>query len=395
MSSRLLIGLDSLAAPRTGIGYYTEHLISELMASEREYRIEGVFQGRLLDAQAMSALIDQPESIGPSGNPDEGGGNSLKRRLISGLKPVIRSIPGAYQARQYVRNVRFRRGLGGIENCLYHEPNYIPLEIPCPTVLTVHDMSHLRHPEYHPRERVAYLDKYLPGAVRSASHIITVSEFTRRELCHFFPEAEGKTTAIHLGVDDIFRTRGAAETKQVLADWGLEHGGYIFSAATLEPRKNLAGLVRAYSSLPSALKRAFPLVLAGGEGWKNHELKSLLARQDNKDHRIILTGRLPRSSLATLMSGARLFVYPSFYEGFGLPIAEARASGVPVMTSDRGATKEVAGKDALLIDPEDFGDALQEALDSEIRPVEVYRYSWADTARKTAEIYRRVFAGKA
>ncbi|MGF2735327.1 glycosyltransferase family 4 protein [Marinobacter sp. DUT-1] len=392
MSSRLLIGLDSLVAPRTGIGYYTEHLISELMASGCTYRIEGIFHGRLLDINEMSALIDQPESIGPPGNSGEGGENSLKRRLVSGLKPVIRSIPGAYQARQYLRNVRFRRGLGDTENCLYHEPNYIPLDVPCPTVLTVHDMSHIRHPEYHPRERVAYLNKYLPGAVRNARHIITVSEFTRRELCHFFPEAESKTTAIHLGVDDIFRVRSAAETENVLAEWGLEHGGYIFSAATLEPRKNLAGLVRAYSSLPSALKRAFPLVLAGGEGWKNQELKSLLARQDNKDCRIILTGRLPRSSLAALMSGARLFVYPSFYEGFGLPIAEARASGVPVMTSDRGATKEVAGKDAALIDPEDFGDALQKALDTEARPIEVYRYSWADTARKTAEIYRCAFA---
>lgn len=375
---KVLVRLDSLIFPRTGIGYYTEHLIRELFVIPN-ISLCGLYQTRRISEVDLLPLLED--------NRD----NREKPGLIGQFRTSIRGVPGAYRTRQVLLDWRAAQQAKTLHADLYHEPSFIPVCFGGPLILTVHDLSHWRHPQYHPTERVDFLTRYLPRAVERASSIITVSEFARQEFCELFPEASERTCAVHNGVDEDFHPRSVDKTHGTLSQWKLTHGSYILSVATLEPRKNLTGLVHAYKSLPQHIRRDTPLVLAGGKGWKNRELNKLLAAL-GKDSRVILTGRVPRADLANLVSGAKLFAYPSFYEGFGLPIAEARASGIPVLTSDRGAMKEVAGDDAFLVDPDsNFADELQTALEwAETHQVEPYRYSWTDTAKKTVEVYRKV-----
>lgn len=377
----LLIRLDSLVHPRAGIGYYTENLVRTLTQKHPDLKVTGYYRGQILEGDALQALLDD---TGPAGN----AGSALSLPLGVRLKSWLRAVPGAYPARQAWVDWRSRPLVKAVGADLYHEPNYIPMPFDGPTVITVHDVSHIRCPEYHPRERVAYLNRYLPPALEKADQIITVSEFVRSELIDLYPQYAHKITAIHLGVEDIFHPRSADETTSVLQKWGLAHGEYLFSSATLEPRKNLAGLVKAYQMLPDAIKAKTPLVLAGGKGWKNQELEQLVTRAASGAGKVVLTGRVSRLDLAHLMAGCKLLAFPSFYEGFGLPIAEARASGVPVLTSNRGAMKEVAGEGAILVNPEEFSGALEAALSGSITHHESpMRYSWAKTAVLTKGVY--------
>lgn len=371
---KVLIRLDSLASPRTGIGYYTEYLTRELLTSPL-LSVKGVFNGCLLEGEAFQPLLDDP---------GDAAGDRSARHLARQLAPLLRSMPGAYPLRQYYRDIRARRAVPAID--LYHEPNFIPFRFAGNTVVTVHDLSHLRHPEYHPVQRVRFLRRYLPGAIKKASAVITDSHFSASEIAYYFPETEGKVYPVHLGVEKTLARQSDDKIREVLSRYSLPVKSYILSIATLEPRKNIAGLVRAYHQLPSSLQAELPLVLVGGGGWQNDELRALL-REHSGAGKIILTGRVARGDLAGLLSGARLFAYPSFYEGFGLPIAEARACGTPVLTTNYGAMAEVAGKHAFLVHPDQLAEGLSAALTSMPDEVEPFRYSWADTASGTIAVY--------
>lgn len=372
----VVIRLDSLVAPRTGIGYYTENL-TRAMLEQPTVAISGVFNGQRVEGEALQALlVDQGDARSANG-----------RGLLTRVKPWLRSIPGAYPLRQYVRDRRSAQSAIGGD--VYHEPNFIPFPFTGKTVLTIHDLSHLRHPEYHPPERVRFLERYLPKAIHNAGAIIADSQFTANEISEYFPSSGDKIVPIHLGVEEALATEDSETVRSVLAHYNLPFKSYILSIATLEPRKNLAGLVRAYRKLPSALQAELPLVLVGGAGWKNEELQALLKEQATVG-RVILIGRVPRRDLASLLCGARLFAYPSFYEGFGLPIAEARACGTPVLTTNYGAMAEVAGGQACLVHPDDLPEGLHQALLHLPESITPFRYSWQQTARQTLAVYESV-----
>ncbi|NWO04420.1 MAG: glycosyltransferase family 4 protein [Alteromonadaceae bacterium] len=376
----ILIRLDSLAAPRTGIGYYTEHLTRALLDMP-EVNVSGIFGRRLISQrEALRELLAEPsESVA--------GGSA---RILGKIRPWVRAVPGVYPLRKWVcdkQATRSAESIGGM--ALYHEPNFIPFPFSGQTVLTVHDLSHLRYPQFHPAERVRFLNRYLPSAIERASAIITVSRFTADEVVRFFPDAAGKVVPVHLGVEGSLVMQDEPQAIGTLNQYGLPYKGYLLSVATMEPRKNLAGLVRAYWRLPASLQERWPLVLVGGGGWKNGELTSLLAENSGAGTVRVL-GRVPRGHLAGLLSGARLFAYPSFYEGFGLPIAEARACGTPVLTTNYGAMAEVAGDQAALVNPDELADGLKKALCDMPETVEPFRYSWQDTARETVNVYSQV-----
>ncbi|WP_417500941.1 glycosyltransferase family 4 protein [Marinobacter sp.] len=375
----VVIRLDSLVAPRTGIGYYTEHLTRALL-EQTKVSISGVFDGQRVDGAELQALLADPGETSALSAPG----------FVARLKPWLRSVPGAYPLRQYFRDRRSTRAAVGAE--IYHEPNFVPFPFSGKTVLTIHDLSHLRHPEYHPPERVRFLERYLPVAVNSAAAIIADSRFTADEISEYFPNAENKVFPVHLGVEESLAQEEAETVRSVLSHYGLPFKSYILSIATLEPRKNLAGLVRAYRKLPSAIQAEMPLVLVGGAGWKNDELQALLKEQSTKG-RVMLIGRVPRRDLASLLCGARLFAYPSFYEGFGLPIAEARACGTPILTTSYGAMAEVAGDQACLVHPDELPEGLHQALLTLPESVEPFRYCWQETARQTLTVYEA--AGRA
>ncbi|MBU2954456.1 glycosyltransferase family 4 protein [Marinobacter sp. F3R08] len=378
---RVVLRLDSLDHPRTGIGYYTEHLCREL-GRLPGVDVKGVLRGQLIEGGALEQLLDEEGG--------QAGGSGSASGLLNRWKPFLRSVPGAYPLRQWVRDQRASRAVSGLGECLYHEPNFVPFRFSGPLIVTVHDLSHLRYPEYHPAGRVRFLNKQLPGALDRADLVITDSEFIQSEICSFFPDVARKVVPVHLGVEEDLRQLEASEAQQVLSRFGLDYKGYILSVATLEPRKNLVGLVEAYDRLPERFKNDYPLVLVGGSGWDSDRLYRIVESVGQRGGKVILAGRVPRADLAGLISGARLFAYPSFYEGFGLPIAEARACGTPVLTSDFGAMAEVAGKQAFLADLGNLSGSLEEALATMPDRLPPYRFSWKTTAEKTLSAYQSV-----
>lgn len=283
---------------------------------------------------------------------------------------------------------------------LFHGTDMLAPPIPQPTVVTIHDLSILLYPEHHTRLNRLHLRWALPRVARRAAAIIAVSEATRRDL---IAQLEVPAERVHVapnGVDHRrFFPRYRPEARQRA---GLMLGiepPYILALGTLEPRKNLPALLRAYARLGRDVPR---LVLAGARGWGEGALFKLV-KELGLQERVRFTGYVPEAVLPDLYAGARLFVYPSLYEGFGLPVLEALASGAPVITSNTSSLPEVAGDAALLVDPtsvDELTRVMRRVLDSkqlrdELRtkgPKQAAKFSWERTARQTLAIYASVLA---
>ena len=242
-----------------------------------------------------------------------------------------------------------------------------PLGSRPPAVVTVHDLAVFRHPEAFPRWTRTYGRLVVPHMIRAARRVIAVSEFTRRELVEVLRVPEERIRVIPNAVDAEFRPDGPAA-----------EGDYVLAVGTLEPRKNLERLGEA------ARLAGLELRVVGARGWGGVSANG---------HWL---GELPDDELARLYRGARCFAYPSLYEGFGIPILEAMACGAPVVTSVGGATEEVAGGAAVLVDPRDpagIARGIEEAAArrDELRRLGLERArlaNWASVAAQTVEVYR-------
>jgi glycosyltransferase involved in cell wall biosynthesis len=374
---RIALSTSSLIRPLTGIGQYTLHVARALNA-EADLDMQ-YFYGYEWSDRA------EPREI---------------PHLAILKKWFKRLLPKPYEVSRAIQQSRFNTGVHARRPQLYHEPNFLPFNFDGPTVLTVHDLSYLRYPETHPDLRVRIMSKLLPPAIEKASHLLADSEFTRQEVMREFSVAADRISTTLLGVSAQFVPRDQRSCEAVLQRHGLRYGGFVLTVGTLEPRKNLLQVIRAYVGLPPRLARQYPLVIVGGKGWKSEgtdsELNALLA-----DGRARHLGYLPAAELPIIYSAARIFVYPSLYEGFGLPAAEAMASGVPVIVSDRASLPEVVGDAGITVAPDDI-DGMREAL-LELSEDDVERrrratmgieqagnFSWARCGRQTAAVYRRV-----
>jgi alpha-1,3-rhamnosyl/mannosyltransferase len=221
-------------------------------------------------------------------------------------------------------------------------------------VATVHDLSIYRFPETHPSARRRYFELAFERSLRRADALITDSEAVRQELIADFSVPPERVTAIHLGVDATFHPRTANELRPTLSRHGLQPDGYLLSVATIEPRKKLDRLIAAYGELPETLRRRYPLVLTGAPGWLDGPIRAAIERGRSAGWLRFL-GYVPEAELPLVYAGARALAMISVYEGFGLPVLEAMASGVPVLTSNLSCLPEVAGGAALLVDPDDVG----------------------------------------
>jgi glycosyltransferase involved in cell wall biosynthesis len=279
---------------------------------------------------------------------------------------------------------------------LYHETTSFPAAVKgVPVVHTVYDLSLLKHREKHPRERVMLFDFFFKRRLPYATHVLTISEFMRQELLEELKLPEDRVTAAPLAPEAVFHPRTPEQVEQVLsqAGWPSE---YLLFVGTLEPRKNLPLLIQALAQA----KTQIPLILAGWQGWGEADWERELERL-NLRNRVVCTGYVDEETLACLYSGAAAFIYPSWYEGFGLPVLEAMACGCPVICSNTSSLPEVAGNAALLIDPRDaegLAHALDELLgDSALRQslsergrMRAMEYSWENTAMKTLEVFDKV-----
>ncbi len=264
------------------------------------------------------------------------------------------------------------------------------------TVLTVHDLIYILFPEYHLPMNYHFLRLMMPRFARRAGAIIAISECTRWDLVRLWQIPEEKIHVIHEGIDARFRPPAGSHTAaRVRASYGLPDRFALY-VGTIEPRKNLPALLDAWQRLRSPC----PLVIAGKKGWLYEETFARVEALGLSD-RVIFTGFVPDKDLPALYGAADVFVFPSLYEGFGLPVLEAMACGTPVVTTTGGSLPEVAGDAALLVDPTDV-DALTDALghllhDRALRDecrerglARARAFTWERTARETRDVYRRL-----
>jgi glycosyltransferase involved in cell wall biosynthesis len=235
----------------------------------------------------------------------------------------------------------------------------LPLRCPLPAVVTVHDLTALLYPETHTLKVRWSLLPFLGRSLAAARRVAAISEATARDLAFHFPEAAARVRVVGAGVEPAFRPASEDEVAAIRAELGAPEG-YVFYAGTLEPRKNIGALLDAWQALRAEDEEGTPpLVLAGGRGWGS---RALLRRIEAlRGEGVVHLGRVERARLVRLFQGARVFAYPSLYEGFGLPPLEAMACGVPVVAGDSSSLPEVVGDAGLLVPARDRG-ALRDAL---------------------------------
>lgn len=287
-----------------------------------------------------------------------------------------------------------RRGLD-----LFHSPHYtLPFRLPCPSVVTVHDLIHLLYREYLPHPLARYYAQFMIGrAVREAGAIITVSRSSREDIDRFFPGAGRTIHVIPNGIDESLAPRPLPEVREWLAGSLDLKGNYLLFVGNPKKHKNLELLLRAFARLQTSYPN-LDLVIVGGSD-DQHVTLSDRARSLEIESRTRFFGNVDPETLALLYSAATVFVFPSFYEGFGLPPLEAMACGAPVAASHSSSIPEVLGPAAVYFSPDSVDSlmtALCDLLDNPRKRDRMIRtgktrarlFNWEDTARKTMEVYR-------
>jgi glycosyltransferase involved in cell wall biosynthesis len=272
-----------------------------------------------------------------------------------------------------------------------------PLAAACPTVVTVHDLSFLRFPDAFRRPNRAYLSALTRLSARRATRVIVGAESTRRDVIELCGVQPARVVTVPYGVTDAFAPAARAEVEEFRRRKGLPDQ-FILFLGTLEPRKNIGRLIEAYAALRERIASPPALVIAGGKGWFYENLFSQVSRL-GLGADVLFTGYVPGEELVWWYRSALMFVFPSLFEGFGLPVLEALACGTPTITSNLSSLPEVAGNAALLVDPYDT-EGLVRAMVSLLNEPELRaelskagvrqaeQFPWSRTARETAAVYR-------
>lgn len=375
-----------LLTPKTGIGTYTQELFDALRHMPHAPKVHLIY--------GVHWFLRLRKKFASKGNHAPPASHATAYQQIRWLPEALK---------QMVKQATVWGELTLRNPQLYHATNYTAPDMDCPLVTTVHDLSFLRYPQTHPTARNEWLHQYLPSTLARSARIITVSDFTRRELIQLTAVEPDKIRVVHEGVSPRFRQMAVEQTAPVLEKYALEPGRYILSVGTIEPRKNLSLLIQAYEMLPASVRRKWPLAVVGLRGWKADSLGKQLDRLARKGD-LRLPGYVPDQDLPSLYAGAGLFVYPSLYEGFGLPPL-AMASGVATIVSERASLPEVVGPAGILVPPHDSRKLRDSMLllieDPEQRRrlghkglQRAARFSWPNCAHQTMNVYREAM-GKA
>ncbi len=328
---KVILSTDSIRYPLTGVGRYTSELARRLPQSA------GIEALAFLHGRKLTDSIPEPG------------------RLRERFSPLRESLSGYAFVTEFYRKLQGRakaRAVRGKEDWILHGPNYYLPDFRGRSIVTIHDVSIYRLAHFHRADRVRYMHKEVALSLQRAARVITVSEFSRREIMAQFGLPGERIRAIPLGSDATFHPRAAAELALPLREFGLSTQAYCLYVGTIEPRKNIAALLDAYERLPAHLRTRYPLVLAGYRGWNSEAIHERM-RAGERDGWLRYLGFVAEEALPLLFAGARLFVFPSSYEGFGLPVLEAMASGVPVVCSNAASLLEVAGDAAATCAPDD------------------------------------------
>lgn len=283
---------------------------------------------------------------------------------------------------------------------LFHSPDFIPpFRRNYRSVITIHDLAFLLYPQFLTRESARYYGQ-IDQAVRHTDAIIAVSESTKRDVIRLLGVSADKITVVYEAADPIFRPIADGELVRWVGRRYQISGDFILFVSTIEPRKNVSTLVRAYHRLLHDYHLSVKLVLAGAKGWLFQEVLDLVEQLRLRDH-VLFLGHVTAEELLWLYNAARVLVHPAFYEGFGLTPLEAMACGTPVIVSNVSSLPEVVSDAGLFVAPEDVeGWAVamwrvltDKDLRAQLREKGLRRarvFSWERAARQTLEVYRRV-----
>jgi glycosyltransferase involved in cell wall biosynthesis len=380
---RIAVDLSPAVSLRSGIGRYAHELTAALQTLDRSNEYVAFYLGPP-DAQLAPSLQ-----------------HLARRNLAIAEKPWRLSVLLAYFA--HISQDRF---LPGVD--LFHATgNVLPRFSRIARVFTLHDLTFRLLPETHKPLNRWFLQIMVPHFLKAADIVIADSVCTRRDALRLYRVDEAKVRVIYPGVGGQFQPATPPAVEAVRRKYGLP-GRFILTVGNLEPRKNLVALLEAYSALLQTGGRTDDLpklVLVGGRSWLAEPLFRRL-RDLRLADRVVLTGFVPDDDLAPLYSAAELFVYPSLYEGFGLPVAEAMACGTPVVASETSSLPEVAGDASILVDPRDVA-SLSRAIRAVLMDPERQRamrsnglkqasgFSWERAARETLAVYQSALGERA
>lgn len=335
---RLIINAIPLLGDESGIGNYTRHIALAAQAGADDTTFfYGYPSKKLAPPSTSSSWLASLSGLARKG--------SFCRRMAKKTLALANSVGSALHPQTW--------------DC-YFEPNFVLL----PTInarrfiITIHDFSCFRYPQWHPADRVAYMQRQFWPSVARASHIITVSEAIREEAMRMYNIDGARMTAIPNGVDhDMFKPATEDQKDDLRRRYGLPRR-FILYVGAFEPRKNLCNLLLAHRALPRHFREAYPLLLVGAQGWNNAEIMDMLHREAAHAR---LIGHVPLADLPLFYSASTIFAYPSWYEGFGLPALEAMACGKAALVSDIPALAELCQDAALMAPPADV-DAMSHGL---------------------------------
>jgi len=366
MKPKILIDAIALLSPLTGIGRYT-YEISKLL-QEKDKLTTNYFYGYV-----------SKNLLHPSQESDF---KTIKQFMVTSplLKKILRKL---LILSSKIFTPKYE---------LYWQPNFIPNSgIKANKIVTsVHDFSFLLHKEFHPKERIEYFENNFFQNIYRSDIIITGSEFSKREILERLDFDASQVKVIYHGLNhQLFQP---LQDKSINFDLPEQ---FIFSVGSIEPRKNLLGLLKAYNILAEDTKENYHLVLAGFKGWENEEIMRLI--ELNKSH-IHYLGYLTDEDLVKTYNLASLFVYPSFYEGFGLPVLEAMACATPVVCSDHSSLPEVGGDAVVYCNPnsvEDIKEKIESVLKDKVLQKEMITkglkraktFTWEKSAQEHLKIF--------
>ncbi len=365
---RIAFDGTTLRPRRTGVGYYTEHLLQHVA---REASGDELL---LLSNRRVETVAPLPQSI----------------RIVENHRFPLRILWMQLLAPHVLREIH--------PDVAHFTNGLIPLATNVPIVVTIHDMSLTLYPRYHPPRRVILNRPLANLAARRASAIITVSHSARRDILRLYKVAPERVHVIHEAAAPCFRR---IDDRAALAGVRRRYGladRIILYVGTIEPRKNLPRLIEAFARRRATGELTHQLVCVGPYGWSSRGVQQRI-EQLGITRAVCFTGYVPFSDLAALYNASEMFVFPSLYEGFGLPVMEAMACGVPVITGGHSSLIEIAGGAVHAVDPVDteaLGDALVSLARSKEHRMELARrgllraqqFSWRRAAQETLEVYR-------
>ena len=333
--------------------------------------------------------------------------STLRQRPLGGFEAKVnlikKYIPRPYIVTHTIKTIIFNIGIFFNKPDIIFQPNYNIFKTykKFKTIIMIHDLSHIRYAQFHPDDRVDYFNKMLAYSIEKSTKIVAISKFTKQEMIDLRLCDENKIEVIYNGVSNDFKPLSFHKNCDTFFQkYNLIKKEYILFVGTFEPRKNIGLLLESYFQYYSQSNNPLPLVLVGTTGWREEHFSDILKKSLNLPY-VRRLGYLSDDELKIIYAGAKMFVFPSFYEGFGLPPLEAMASGTAVIASNISSIPEVIEDAGILIDP----NSTQELIDAivkidtddkfrmelELKGInQAKKFNWEDSTKKLYMLFENV-----